>query len=120
MQKEIRNLQAALASVSEHSGNFAHPATTSPSFSAEHSSPANLSSKGKSTETHGMAMTRENSPEAQQGSSSGPASVLVTEPMGGLYEVTRLRNIRSNQATLDRPIPEQEDQIDDFISRGVR
>lgn len=66
-----------------------------------------------------MAMTRENSPEPVQGSNTGPISVLVTEPMGGLYEVTRLRNIRSNQATVDRSAPEEENQINDFISRGA-
>lgn len=66
-----------------------------------------------------MAMTRENSPEPAQGAGGCTASVLVTEPMGGLYEVTRLRNIRSNQAKLDRSGPESDDQMDDFIARGV-
>lgn len=66
-----------------------------------------------------MAMTRENSPEPAQGAGGGTASVLVTEPMGGLYEVTRLRNIRSNQTKLDRSGPDSGDHLDDFIARGV-
>ncbi|CAI7678476.1 unnamed protein product [Penicillium manginii] len=82
-------------------------------------SPTNLSSCAKATENHGMAMTRENSPEPAQDANLGAASVLVTEPMGGLYEVTRLRNIRSNQAKLDISGPSGEEKMDDFISRGV-
>jgi hypothetical protein len=90
----------------------------SPSLSTGQS-PTNLSSCAKATENHGMAMTRENSPEPAQDANLGAASVLVTEPMGGLYEVTRLRNIRSNQAKLDISGPSGEEKMDDFISRGV-
>lgn len=90
----------------------------SPSLSISQS-PANLSSCAKATENHGMAMTRENSPEPTQDTNLGATSVLVTEPMGGLYEVTRLRNIRSNQAKLDISGPSGEEKMDDFISRGV-
>lgn len=66
-----------------------------------------------------MAMTRENSPEPSGVAEQSSASVLVTEPMGSLYEVTRLRNIRSNQAKVSRTAPELDDHVDDFITRGV-
>lgn len=77
-----------------------------------------MSAKGKDTESRHMVMTREDSSEPVQGVNVGAASVVVAEPMGGLYELTKLRNIRSNQAKLDRLGPE-EDQMDDFIARGV-
>lgn len=59
----------------------------------------------------GMAMTRENSPEPEPGNSD---EAHVPPPMGSLYEVTKLRNIRNNPggsrgaATLE----------DDLISKG--
>src|SRR5690242_5147861 len=43
--------------------------------------------------TSGMAMTRENSQEPDANRTTDP---LVTDPMGSLYEVTKLRNLRSN------------------------
>ncbi|KAH8888525.1 hypothetical protein GQ53DRAFT_724526 [Thozetella sp. PMI_491] len=61
-------------------------------------------------------MTRENSLEP---GASGEQGVTVDEPMGSLYEVTRLRNIRSNRAKTARPLPESQDELNDFISRGV-
>ena len=67
-----------------------------------------------------MAMTRENSLEPiynNEQTNNGP--VAVEEPMGSLYEVTRLRNIRSNRANTVRQIPEDEGELNDFISRGV-
>ena len=65
-----------------------------------------------------MAMTRENSVEvASNGDGNEP--VTLEEPMGSLYEVTRLRNIRSNKAKTARPSTENQGKIDDFISRGV-
>lgn len=98
-----RSVQGIGKSLSESEGNF----------------PTNLSPGVKLPESHRMAMTRENSPEPAQDLSLGAASVLVTEPMGGLYEVTRLRNIRSNQAKLDSSGPVGEKKMDDFIARGV-
>lgn len=63
-------------------------------------------------------MTRENSLEpAPNGEGNG--AVTVEEPMNSLYEVTRLRNIRSNQTNTTRPQPESQAELDDFISRGV-
>ncbi|CAJ2508304.1 Uu.00g094900.m01.CDS01 [Anthostomella pinea] len=67
-----------------------------------------------------MAMTRENSPDpARNGEQSTGGSVNVEEPMGSLYEVTRLRNIRSNQAKTARPQARGNRELNDFISRGV-
>ncbi|KAK6206616.1 hypothetical protein LQW54_007568 [Pestalotiopsis sp. IQ-011] len=67
-----------------------------------------------------MAMTRENSPEqASNGEQSTGGSVNVEEPMGSLYEVTRLRNIRSNKAKTARSQAGGNRELNDFISRGV-
>lgn len=65
-----------------------------------------------------MAMTRENSPEANGNTENNDNSVTVEEPMGSLYEVTRLRNIRSNKAKTVRPATER-GQVQDLISRGI-
>lgn len=65
-----------------------------------------------------MAMTRENSPEANGNAEHNSNSVTVEEPMGSLYEVTRLRNIRSNRAKTVRPATER-GQVQDLISRGI-
>lgn len=65
-----------------------------------------------------MAMTRENSPEANGNTEHNDSSVTVEEPMGSLYEVTRLRNIRSNKAKTVRPATER-GQVQDLISRGI-
>lgn len=62
-----------------------------------------------------MAMTRENSLEPDP----LMAAVTVEEPMGSLYEVTRLRNIRSNKAKTARPLSGDQGELNDFISRGV-
>lgn len=67
-----------------------------------------------------MAMTRENSPEATSNGEQGPGgSVNVEEPMGSLYEVTRLRNIRSNKAKTARSQAGGNREVNDFISRGI-
>lgn len=65
-----------------------------------------------------MAMTRENSPEANGNTEHNGNSVTVEEPMSSLYEVTRLRNIRSNKAKTVRPATER-GQVQDLISRGI-
>ncbi|KAL4899067.1 hypothetical protein BDW74DRAFT_171756 [Aspergillus multicolor] len=65
-----------------------------------------------------MAMTREAS-LAPEPPSDGNEPVTLEEPMGSLYEVTRLRNIRSNKAKTVRPSPGQTGELKDFISRGV-
>lgn len=63
-----------------------------------------------------MAMTRENSEDPPQYSDlNGP--VTLEEPMESLYEVTRLRNIRSNKRA--RHSVATPNISDDFVSRGV-
>ncbi|KIW01977.1 uncharacterized protein PV09_06812 [Verruconis gallopava] len=65
-----------------------------------------------------MDMTRENSPEmTTREDQQDPVS--LTEPMGSLYEVTRLRNIRSNQSKTYRSETRDESEPSDFISRGL-
>lgn len=66
-----------------------------------------------------MAMTRENSLEPAQNVDQSNGAVTVEEPMGSLYEVTRLRNIRSNRAKTLRPVAGSQGELNDFISRGV-
>lgn len=66
-----------------------------------------------------MAMTRENSLEPTSNGDNGNGAVTVEEPMNSLYEVTRLRNIRSNRAKTAREVPGSEGELNDFISRGV-
>ena len=61
-----------------------------------------------------MAMTRENSQE--QGGENEIGDTLVSAPMGSLYEVTKLRNLRSNP---QRPVGSGTSlYAEDFISRG--
>lgn len=67
--------------------------------------------------TSGMAMTRENSQEPTQ---SRASDTLVTDPMGALYEVTKLRNLRSNKLHGHDYFHAARSTIveDDFISKG--
>ena len=80
-------------------------------------SPAGLSSTREDNTQ--MAMTRENSLEPAQNVDQSNGAVTVEEPMGSLYEVTRLRNIRSNRAKTLRPVAGSQGELNDFISRGV-
>ena len=91
-----------------HNAPTATPANTT--------SPAGLSSREDNTQ---MAMTRENSLEPIQNSDGSNGAVTVEEPMNSLYEVTRLRNIRSNRAKTARELPGSQGELNDFISRGV-
>ena len=88
--------------------------------SAETASPAvTTTSAAREDNTH-MAMTRENSLEpGANGEIVASGSVTVEEPMGSLYEVTRLRNIRSNPTKTIRPLLDDTEELNDFISRGV-
>lgn len=81
-------------------------------------SPAGLSGREDNTQVM-MAMTRENSLEPQPGGDQGNGPVTLEDPMGSLYEVTRLRNIRSNRSKTTRPLPGSQGELNDFISRGV-
>ncbi|KAL5346935.1 hypothetical protein ACLOAV_008078 [Pseudogymnoascus australis] len=67
--------------------------------------------------TSGMAMTRENSQEPTQ---SRANDTLVTDPMRALYEITKLRNLRSNNIHGHVNIHAARPTIleDDFISKG--
>ena len=86
----------------------------------ETASPAGTAlSAAREDNTH-MAMTRENSLEpGVNGEIAANGSVTVEEPMGSLYEVTRLRNIRSNPTKTIRPLLDDTEELNDFISRGV-
>ncbi|KAK7421722.1 hypothetical protein QQZ08_009810 [Neonectria magnoliae] len=90
-----------------------NPLTVTPGSTT---SPAGLSSREDNTQ---MAMTRENSLEPAPSHDQGNGAVTVEEPMNSLYEVTRLRNIRSNRAKTARTIPGSQGELNDFISRGV-
>lgn len=79
-------------------------------------SPAGLSGREDNTQ---MAMTRENSLEPLSSGDQGNGPVTVEDPMGSLFEVTRLRNIRSNKSKTSRPQQEVQGELNDFISRGV-
>ncbi len=62
----------------------------------------------------GMAMTRENSQETEPHKMGNTA---IADPMGALYEVTKLRNLRSNtEGRIHTPQPSLLEE--DFISRG--
>ncbi|KAF4872783.1 Transcriptional activator of proteases prtT [Colletotrichum siamense] len=64
-------------------------------------------------------MTREDSPNPVSDDDQQYGPETLEEPMGSLYEVTRLRNVRSNQANTPQPIPADDSKLDDFISRGA-
>lgn len=66
--------------------------------------------------TAAMAMTRENSQDPEQVRTH---DALVTDPMGALYEVTKLRNLRANSFGRSNR-PRQLSVLEsDFISKGV-
>lgn len=66
-----------------------------------------------------LAMTREDSPNPVSDDDQQYGPETLEEPMGSLYEVTRLRNVRSNQANTPQPVPSDNSKVDDFISRGA-
>lgn len=67
------------------------------------------------TRPAGMAMTRDNSREPEQGRSN---DAIVADPMGALYEVTKLRNLRLGSQGRILP-PRQTTLENDFISKGA-
>lgn len=67
-------------------------------------------SEPRVSRTAAMAMTREHSLEPE---SSKMNDALVSAPMGSLYEVTKLRNLRSNPSANTGPVV-----VEDFISKG--
>ncbi|KAL4802398.1 hypothetical protein BDV18DRAFT_166983 [Aspergillus unguis] len=120
MKRMRESLDALLALKQSHSstspdgGHSVHIPLTSTPLST--TSPAGLSTREDNTQ---MAMTRENSLEPAPHGDHRDGAVTVEEPMGSLYEVTRLRNIRSNKAKTARPHAGAQGELNDFISRGV-
>lgn len=123
MREEVRKMRESLDAVlaerqprpkfHEVAPSVVNPSTVTPVNST---SPAGLSTREDNTQ---MAMTRENSLEPAQGADQGNGAVTVEEPMSSLFEVTRLRNIRSNKANTARPLIGPHGELNDFISRGV-
>jgi hypothetical protein len=64
-----------------------------------------------------MAMTRENSQE-RSGAGEAVSDAIIAAPMGSLYEVTKLRNLRSNPRGYFQHGTTAPLEDDDFISRG--
>ncbi len=64
-----------------------------------------------------MDMTRENSQERSGADETGNDAIIVA-PMGSLYEVTKLRNLRSNPRGYFQHGTTTPLEDDDFISRG--
>lgn len=64
-----------------------------------------------------MAMTRENSQE-RQGVGEAVNDAIIAAPMRSLYEVTKLRNLRSNPRGYFQHGTTAPLEDDDFISRG--
>lgn len=125
MQHEIQEMRQSIELLVRQ-GNTTHG--TTPGLNTHHgvrietpqntTSPATTTLSSREDNTR-MAMTRENSLDPVHSGDSTHGPVTVEEPMGSLYEVTRLRNIRSNKAKVIRPPREMVDGLDDFISRGV-
>jgi NADH:ubiquinone oxidoreductase subunit D len=122
MRQEMKLMRQSLNSILEK--RSVAPRTFDVASSLQHASdgtpfdetsPAGLSTIREDNTQ--MAMTRENSLEPVQPSAN--AAMTVEEPMGSLYEVTRLRNIRSNRARTARPASGHHGELNDFISRGV-
>lgn len=111
--EEQQQAARTLLTVNRHHHSASGPPTGTPSNTT---SPAQLSSREDNMQ---MAMTRENSLEPTSSGDQGNGPVTVEDPMGSLYEVTRLRNIRSNRSKTSRPLPGSRGELNDFISRGV-
>ncbi|KAK9419649.1 putative Transcription factor domain-containing protein [Seiridium unicorne] len=126
MREEIRRMSASLDTLINQGATNIQSAPAgagrkevNDAIQPEHS-PAITALSNREEDNMRMAMTRDNSPEpASNGEQSTSGSVNVDEPMGSLYEVTRLRNIRSNRAKTIRSFADGAGELNDFISRGV-
>ncbi|KAH8657547.1 hypothetical protein BGZ60DRAFT_493817 [Tricladium varicosporioides] len=60
-------------------------------------------------------------PLEERDQTSGPVEdgVLASEPMGSLYEVTRLQKFRRRAPQDERNSTQRDEELNDFISRGV-
>ncbi|KAF3011361.1 hypothetical protein E8E14_008214 [Neopestalotiopsis sp. 37M] len=128
MREEIKQMRELLATLvrqgaaieSPYQGRAPTPGYQAHAGGDSESSPAMAALPPGAEDNMRMAMTRENSPEATSNGEQGPGgSVNVEEPMGSLYEVTRLRNIRSNKAKTARSQAGGNREVNDFISRGI-
>lgn len=127
MREEIQRMRQSLDALLESGMQISRPKpdleprlrSKLARVTAETTSPARSALSAREDNTH-MAMTRENSVElGASGETVAGGSVMVEDPMGSLYEVTRLRNIRSNRAKMVRPVPDNTGEVNDFIARGV-
>jgi hypothetical protein len=111
VSRSVQDLKRVRASLSRI---ICSAATTQPATAQPATGATSCHQRSRPVRTSGMAMTRENSQEPTQ----SRADTLVTDPMGALYEVTKLRNLRSNNlhghAYAARPTILE----DDFISKG--
>lgn len=82
-------------------------------FQSAHTSPS--ATHAKQSQALGMAMTRENSSESPEPENDN--APLVAAPMASLFEVTKLRNLRSNMNGLRR-VPDETVLQQDFIAQG--
>jgi hypothetical protein len=106
---ETQQLQAAVSHLLRRN-NLPELSTYAANATTLQSPNITRSETGPVTATH-MDMTRDNSqePEVEE-------PELVSAPMRSLYEVTKLRNLRSNLNS--EPQPASNSLEDDFISRG--
>lgn len=110
---------AVSSSKSKQNGDGMEDVSFTPHSHGVQKLPSNVSAREDNMQ---MAMTRENSmepEETQDIETTQQGAVTVDEPMSSLYEVTRLRNIRSNQARTVRPLVHNTANVNDFITRGV-
>ncbi|KAF7553301.1 hypothetical protein G7Z17_g3699 [Cylindrodendrum hubeiense] len=128
MEMQVRNLQAALADVQRHL-NLAQTVHLQPSLSPQDSRmamqnpglPRHMAPQGSPVATSPLrpsdvtAMTRENSPEPEMHEAQEQA--IGNAPMASLFEVTKLRNIRSDPGAMVHPKVTLASEPD-FISQG--
>lgn len=111
---QMKQLQTAVSDLLQAAG-LPHLSTYGlppipPAAPGSQTSPQSVAPVGSTPTEQPTAMTRENSREPEE-------RELVSAPMGSLYEVTRLRNLRSHFG--NNPISNQNMLEDDFISRGA-
>lgn len=110
----LNELQPSLDEVLSKSSNISRDTDVRVQFasptSAGHASPKRLSMPG-------MAMTRENSQEPDR--EEPEDTTLVSAPMASLFEVTKLRNLRSYSENKRHDRSPGTTLQNDFISRGL-
>ncbi|KAE9572263.1 hypothetical protein CGMCC3_g11670 [Colletotrichum fructicola] len=116
LRKQSENKEKADNQYALHVGATPNILSPPKSLSARDSSARGIGGQDANTR---LAMTREDSPNPVSDDDQQYGPETLEEPMGSLYEVTRLRNVRSNQANTPQPIPPDDSHLDDFISRGA-